>query len=264
MKYFDIAKKVAFVTGGNRGLGRAMAEGLAEAGVNLFMIATNERSLEKACADIHAQYGVECDWQKADITDEKAIVAAADKCVQKFGRIDILLNNAGTDRVNIEPEDNTLEQWKKVIDINVNGMFIVAKAVGKQMIKQKEGKVINIASISGTVLNTVVNSGSYDVSKLAVVGLTRVLAIQWAKHNIGVNAIAPGHFMTDPNREACEQIPGLLETIASGVPLKRWGDPDELKGLVIYLASPASSYMQGSIVVIDGGLSISVNNGQNS
>ena len=132
------------------------------------------------------------------------------------------------------------------------------------MIKKQEGKIINIASISGTVLNTAVHAGSYDVSKLAVVALTRSLAVEWAKHNIGVNAIAPGHFMTDPNREACEQIPGLLETIATGVPLKRWGNPEELKGLVIYLASSASSYMQGSTVVIDGGLSITVNNGEDS
>ena len=256
LKCFDLTGKVALITGGNRGLGRAMAEGLAESGSNLFLIATNEASLKKASEDIHKEYCVDCQWAVADITDEPSIVRAVDQCIAYYGKIDILLNNAGTDRVPESPEEASLDRWRRVIDINVNGAFIVAKTVGKHMIQAGGGKIINMASVCGYILNTVVRAGSYDVSKHAVVAMTRALAVEWQRYNIQVNAIAPGYFMTEPNRQACNDIPELEEQIASGVLMKRWGEPEELKGLAVMLASSASSYMTGSIVFCDGGVTI--------
>ncbi len=256
LKCFDLTGKVALITGGNRGLGRAMAEGFAESGSNLFLIATNEASLKKASEDIHKKYGVDCQWAVADITDEPGVVRAVDQCIAHYAKVDILLNNAGTDRVPESPEEASLDRWRRVIDINVNGAFIVAKIVGKHMIQAGGGKIINMASVCGYILNTVVRAGSYDVSKHAVVAMTRALAVEWQRYNIQVNAIAPGYFMTEPNRQACNDIPGLEEQIASGVLMKRWGEPEELKGLAVMLASSASSYMTGSVVFCDGGVTI--------
>ncbi len=257
LKCFDLTGKVAVVTGGNRGLGRSMAEGLAESGADLFLIATNASSLEKAAAEISKTYGVRCEWAAADITDETQVEKAVGHCMDVFGKIDILINNAGTDRVPQSPEEADLAKWRRVIEINVTGPFIVAQAVGKRMIAGGHGgKIVNIASICGYILNTIVKAGSYDVSKHGVVALTRALAVEWARYGITVNAIAPGYFMTDPNRQACDAIPGLEEKIASGILLKRWGDPDELKGLAVFLSSSAASYIDGSIVFCDGGVTI--------
>lgn len=256
LKCFDLSGKIALVTGGNRGLGRAMAEGFAESGANLFLIATNEASLKRASEEIESQYNVECGWAVADITDEAQVVLAVEKCIKKYGRIDILLNNAATDRVPQAPENADISLWRRVMDINVNGVFIVAKTVGKHMIAAGGGKIINMASICGYILNTIVRAGSYDVSKHAIVAMTRALAVEWQKYGIQVNAIAPGYFMTEPNRQACKDIPDLEEQIAAGVLMKRWGEPEELKGVAVLLASSASSYMTGSIVFCDGGVTI--------
>lgn len=257
LKCFDLTGKNAVVTGGNRGLGRSMAEGLAESGANIFLIATNAASLEKAAADIAAKYGVECDWAVADITNEDQVNAAVDKCIARFGHIDILLNNAGTDRVPQHPEEAELSKWRRVIEINVNGAFIVAQAVGKHMIQMGNGgKIINLSSICGYTINPMTCAGSYDVSKHGVVALTRALAVEWAKYNIQINAIAPGYFMTEPNRQACDEIPGLEESVNRTVPLGRWANPDELKGLAVFLSSDASSYLEGCIITIDGGVTI--------
>ena len=244
------------ITGGNRGLGRAFAEGLAESGATIFLVARNEKTLAETSEYLKMTYKISCDWAVADITDEGEVQNAVKNCMKKFGRIDILINNAATDRVNVPPETTTLRQWREVIDTNLTGAFIVAKTVGKEMIKQKSGKIINIVSICGYIINTTVHAGSYDVSKHAVIALTRALAVEWAKYNINVNAIAPGYFMTDPNREACSTIPGLYDSIANLCPLKRWGEPKELAGAVVFLSSCASDFMQGSVLIIDGGTTI--------
>lgn len=256
LKCFDLTGKTALVTGGNRGLGRAMAEGLAESGADLFLIATNPASLKLAAGEISREFGVKCGWASADITDEAQVIRAVDQCVEQYGRIDVLLNNAGTDRVPEPPEEASVDGWRRVIDINLNGAFIVAKTVGRHMIRSGGGKIINLSSVCGYILNPLVKAGSYDVSKHGVVAMTRALAVEWARYGITVNAIAPGYFMTEPNRRACDDIPGLEEQIASGVLLKRWGNPDELKGLAVFLASSASDYMDGSVVFLDGGVTI--------
>lgn len=253
---FDITGKVALITGGNRGLGRAFAEGLAESGANVYLVARNEKTLAETSEYLKKTHNILSEWAVADITNEVEVENAVVQCTKKFGRIDILVNNAATDRVNVPPEDTTLQQWRQVVDINLTGAYIVAKTVGNEMIKQKSGKIINIVSICGYIINTTVHAGSYDVSKHAVIALTRALAVEWAKYNINVNAIAPGYFMTDPNREACNTIPGLYDSIANLCPLKRWGEPKELAGAVVFLSSRASDFMQGSVMMIDGGTTI--------
>jgi NAD(P)-dependent dehydrogenase (short-subunit alcohol dehydrogenase family) len=256
LKCFDLTGKTAIVTGGNRGLGRAMAEGLAESGADIFLIATNASSLKEAAESIGMKYGIKCNWAVADITEEEQVIIAVNQCMQSFGKVDILLNNAATDRVPESPEEASLEKWRRVIDINVNGPFIVAKTVGKHMISARQGKIINMASVCGYILNTIVKAGSYDVSKHAIVAMTRALAVEWSRYNIQVNAIAPGYFMTEPNRQACDDVPGLEENIAAGVLMKRWGKPEELKGIAVLLASSASDYMTGSVLFCDGGVTI--------
>ena len=159
----------------------------------------------------------------------------------------------GPVRVNIVPELMDIEKWKFVIDVNVTGSYICAKIAGRQMIKQMKGKIINISSISGYIINKGVHGGSYDVSKQAIVGMTRALAIEWAKYNINVNAIAPGYFLTTPNKTFFEADPAFYQKALEMIPLGRIGDPSELAGTVIFLASRASDYMTGSVIVVDGG-----------
>ncbi len=256
LKCFDLSGQIALVTGGNRGLGREMAEALAESGANLFLIATNTISLERAARQIEMVYGVKCGWASADITQEQSVDSAVDTCIKQFGRIDILLNNAAVDRVPEAPEQVDLEKWRRVIDVNVNGAFIVSKSVSRYMIAAGGGRIINMSSVCGYILNTIVKAGSYDVSKHAIVGMTRALAVEWQKYGITVNAIAPGYFMTTPNRNACDTIPGLEEQIADGILMKRWGKPEEIRGLAVFLSSSAASYMTGTVVFCDGGVTI--------
>jgi gluconate 5-dehydrogenase len=249
---FDLTGKIAIVTGASKGLGFVFAKALAKAGASLFLIARNEEQL-KTNAQVIIAYGVPCDWAVADITQESEVAAAFSKCIDIYGRIDIFVNNAACGRNNIPPEQTSLDDWNFVIDTNLTGSFICAREAGRQMIRQKGGKIINLASMSGLIINKGVHGGSYEISKHGVIGLTRALAVEWARHNINVNALAPGYFMTQLNRDFFDDNPEVLDQFIELTPAGRIGEPDELEGAIVFLASKASDFMYGSVLVIDGG-----------
>jgi len=255
LKIFDLTGEVAIVTGAAKGLGRVFAKALAQAGANIYLMGHGEEGMRVTAEEVTG-LGARCAWRYAEITRECEVEACIKDCIEQFGKVDILVNNAATSRINIPPEKTTLEQWNKVLDINITGSFICAQAAGKEMIKRRKGKIINLASISGIIINKGVHGGSYDVSKQAVVGLTRALAAEWAQYNINVNAIAPGYFLTDPNKRFFDENPKFYDTVLSMIPAQRIGDPEELSGAVVFLASRASNYMNGSVLVIDGGYTI--------
>jgi len=175
------------------------------------------------------------------------------RTLERFGHIDILVNNAATERQNFPPEETSLENWSFVINTNVNGPFLCAREVGKVMISQKRGKIINLASMSGMIINKYFHGGSYDVSKSAVAALTKALAVEWAKYNVNVIAVAPGYYGTTPNQKWFEANPEIHRQVIDMIPLQRLGKIEELAALVAVLASDVSNYMTGSTVVIDGG-----------
>ena len=198
-------------------------------------------------------YGVDCLWACADVGDESQVEKAVQAAVAHYGKIDILVNNAAAGCLAKPIEENTVEEWDQMVHTNLVGAFIVAKAVGKQMIRQRSGKIINIASIAGTVFNRVNWPGAYETSKEGIKTLTRCLDANWNRYNINVNAIEPGYFMTDVNARFYAAHPELQETIGQHIPCGRDGDPDELGPLCVLLASDGASYMHGSIVRVDGG-----------
>ncbi len=249
---FDLTGKTAFITGGSQGLGKGFAKAFAQSGANLFLVARSEDKLIKACEEMKS-YGVECALAIADITDEDAIKNAVDACVARFGKIDALINNAAAGSSPVLLEDYPVPEWRKVMDTNITGMFIVAKQVGIQMIKQQSGKMVIVTSIAGKVFHPFNIPGAYETSKEALNALIRALAHDWAKHNINVNGIAPGYFLSEINQEFCEANPTAEKALSELTAMGRWGNPDEIGPLGVFLCSDAASYMQGSIVTMDGG-----------
>jgi NAD(P)-dependent dehydrogenase (short-subunit alcohol dehydrogenase family) len=243
---FELKTKTAIVTGAGRGLGQAMAIGLAKAGATV--VAADLLDVSITVDDItrlgHDSLGV-----KLDVTKPADIKKMVQQTVKKFGRIDILVNNAGIIR-RTPAESMTENDWDEVIEVNLKGEFRCAQEVGKQMIKQQTGRIINIASVAGLFGSA--GTASYSASKAGIILLTKTLALEWAKYNINVNAICPGLFvtkMTDPYLK--DQ--SFRQMIKTRVPLARPGMPEELVGTVIYLSSRASEYMTGHALVIDGG-----------
>ena len=248
---FDLSGRVAIVTGGSVGLGRQMAEGLAEMGANLVLCARKKERCLQAAEELKS-LGVEVLALGCDVKDPASIEAVADATVKQFGRIDILVNNAGTSW-GAPMEAMTLEQWNKVIETNLTGTFLFSQAVGKVMIAQRRGKIINIASVAGLRGSPPSFSAiGYSASKGGVIIFTKDLACKWGMHNIQVNAIAPGWFPTDMSGKIIERNRELL---LAGIPAGRFGGPDDLKGACVYLASDASNFMNGNILVVDGGQS---------
>ncbi|WP_342430833.1 SDR family oxidoreductase [Neobacillus sp. FSL H8-0543] len=247
---FDLTGKVAIVTGGGRGLGQQIAEGFAEAGANVVVCS---RKLD-ACVEVSEglkKLGVDSLALKCDVTNPDDVSNVVKQTLEKFGRIDILVNNSGATWGALV-EEMPLEAWKKVVDVNVTGTFIMTQAVGKVMLEQKYGKIINIASVAG--LNgsnpKYMNAIGYNASKGAVVTFTKDLAVKWGPSGIYVNAIAPGFFPTKMSKGLLEQ--GGSE-ILEGTPLRKFGSDSDLKGVALFLAAPASDFVTGDIVVVDGG-----------
>jgi gluconate 5-dehydrogenase len=176
--------------------------------------------------------------------------------LREHGHFDILVNNVGNRTVDIPTEDLSYEDWKSMIDLNLTHCFLCSKIIGREMIRRKRGKIINTASISGMIVNPGVFGRAYETAKAGVIALTKSLAADWAPYNINVNAIAPGFFLTDINRDWFERKPELAEAVNAKIPMGRCGDPKEIGALAVYLASDASSYMTGSILIIDGGLTL--------
>lgn len=248
---FDLTGKVAMVTGASKGLGKAMATGLAKAGADLALCARNLGDLGKAAAET-GKWGSRVDVFPLDVRDQESIRRASDSILAKFGRIDILVNNAG---INVRKAVLELseEEWDSVLDTNLKGYFLVAKAVVPSMIRQGRGKVINISSIFGAVgMN---HQAAYAASKGGIVQLTKVMAIEWAKSGIQVNAIGPTYFET-PLVAALRNDPARFRFINERTPMGRWGQPEELEGTVIFLASRASDFITGQTIYVDGGWTI--------
>lgn len=243
---FDLTGKVAVVTGASRGLGKAMALGLAKAGSNV--VATDILDISETVDEIKKLQG-EAVGIKADISKKVDVEAMVQQTIERFGGVDILVNNAGILRM-APAETMKEEDWDKVIAVNLKGQFLCAREVGRQMIKQKSGKIINMASVAGKFAFN--QSTAYNASKAGVILMTKTLAVEWGKYNIRVNAICPGAFATAMTEDFLRDE-GFLEMIKTRVPLARYGEPEELTGTVIYLASKASDYMTGHALVIDGG-----------
>ncbi|HEX3035996.1 MAG TPA: SDR family oxidoreductase [Thermodesulfobacteriota bacterium] len=255
MQLFDLTGKVAIVTGGYTGIGRQMAEGLAEAGANLVICARNLDACIKTAEEIKKDTGVETLALRCDVSSESDVENMVKDTLKKFNRINILVNNSGIATGGL-PEETKLEDWEGILKVNLTGMFLCSRETGKVMIKAKRGKIINIASIMGFVSTELVSAPAYVTSKGAALTLTRELAVRWIRHNINVNAIAPGWFpsnMTDPVLSADEM--GLGEGLLKSIPARRFGNDDDLKGMTVLLASPASDYIVGQTFLVDGGAS---------
>lgn len=249
---FDLSGKTAIVTGGSRGIGKEMAEGLAEAGANLMLCARRVEWLDETVSAFKAN-NVNVLGKVCDVTDPQSITAVVDETVRYFGSVDILINNAGTSWGEM-PEDMPLEKWQQVLDVNLTGCFLFAQAVGREMLKVERGSIINIASIAG--LTSSANGpfyAGYVASKAGLIGLTRELAASWGRKGIRVNAIAPGFFHS---RLADAVIDIYERSIQENNVIPRVGEAGELKGVAVFLASEASSYITGQTIVVDGGMTV--------
>ena len=252
-KFFDLTGKVALVTGGNGGLGLAMAKGLAHAGASIVVAARNERKTAQALSEIRA-LGAQAEGVAVDVTQEALIKNMVSHTVDTLSRVDILVNNAGT-TVRKEPQDLTSEEWDQVLNVNLRSAFLASKEVYPHMKAQGGGKIISI----GSMFSLFGGGGSgapYSSSKGGVVQLSKSLAVAWAKDNIQSNAILPGWFITELTAAIPETQPDRYDLISRRIPTGRWGEPEELQGAVVFLASAASNYVTGAVLTVDGGYSV--------
>ncbi|MBN7815482.1 SDR family NAD(P)-dependent oxidoreductase [Algoriphagus pacificus] len=249
IKLFDLTGKSAIITGGSKGLGQAMAAGLASAGANVMLVSRNLDEGKKAADEIASAYGVKAISFEADVVNEDQTIAMAKAANDAFGGIDILINSAG---INIRGaiDELTLDDFQKVMDINVTGTWLCCRAVTPYMKAAKSGSIINLSSTLGVV--GLANRTPYTSSKGAVVQMTRALGLEFAPFNINVNAICPGPFLTEMNLPIADTEEGK-KFVVGATALGRWGELKEIQGAAIFLASDASNYMVGSLVTVDGG-----------
>jgi NAD(P)-dependent dehydrogenase (short-subunit alcohol dehydrogenase family) len=246
---FNLSGRVAIITGGSIGLGRQMAEGLAEMGANVVLCARKKERCQKAAEELR-QLGVKTLALGCDVKNPDHVQAVADATISQFGQIDILINNAGTSW-GAPVEEMRLEHWNKVIETNLTGTFLFSQAVGKVMVPQRHGKIINIASVAGLRgAPPEFQAIGYHASKGGVIAFTHDLACKWGIHNIQVNAIAPGWFPTNMSKVVIERN---KDTFLSKIPLRRFGNEHDLKGAAVFLSSGASDYVTGHVLVVDGG-----------
>ncbi|MCL2060727.1 MAG: 2-dehydro-3-deoxy-D-gluconate 5-dehydrogenase KduD [Oscillospiraceae bacterium] len=244
---FNLNGKVALVTGARRGLGLGIATGLAQAGADVFGVGTGDMAPCKAAVEAA---GRRFDSIKADLTSQEPLDKIVEACIGRFGRIDILVNNAGIIR-RADSIEFTEQDWDDVMNVNLKSIFFLSQRVAKLMMeKGSGGKIINIASMLS--YQGGIRVPSYTASKSGLVGITRILANEWAKHNINVNAIAPGYMVTD-NTEALRNDPVRSAEILVRIPAGRWGEPGDLAGAAVFLASGASDYIHGFTLAVDGG-----------
>ena len=251
LAYFDLTGKVAIISGGGTGIGRGIAEGLAEAGASIVIAARRLEKCEEACKEIEEGTGVKTLSHRCDITKVDEIEALVNDVIGTFGQIDILVNNSGiggSERPVLKTSD---EDWDSVLDTNLKGVFLLSRAAVSRMVEQgKGGKIINVASIGGIIGWP--NMAPYCASKGGCIQLTKVMALEWARYDIQVNAVLPGYFETPLNTEFFASEAGQ-RMITSNIPMRRLAQIEEIKGVAILLASQASSFMTGSAVVVDGG-----------
>jgi NAD(P)-dependent dehydrogenase (short-subunit alcohol dehydrogenase family) len=244
---FDITGKVAIVTGGYSGIGRGIAEGLAEAGADIVICARNFEKCQEAAAEI-ARMGVKTLAVKCDVSNSAEVDEVVRATMEKFGKIDILVNNAGITGAAKWMLDITDEEWRHTNAVNLDGMFYFCRAAGKEMIKQKKGKIINVTS--GASFKGMKAASDYNSSKAGALLLTRTIAMELIRYNINVNLIAPGFFATNLNKELLDRVGGDAKKL---IPAGRMGTKEDVKGLAIYLASAASDFLVGAAIILDGG-----------
>ncbi|EWS82072.1 3-oxoacyl-ACP reductase [Brachybacterium phenoliresistens] len=249
---FDLTGRTALVTGGAKGLGLAMARALAEHGADIVLADIDDAVGEKAAAELAESAGVRTGYRHVDVTSPDAVDAVVADVVAEFGGIHILLNNAGM-VIHQNLEDVTAENWRKVMALNLDGVFHVLQAVGRHMLERGSGSIINTGSMSGIIANVPQAQASYNASKAAVHNLTRSAALEWAGRGVRVNAIAPGYMKTELTREFFEAGGPQIDQWMLMTPMSRPGEPHELGGAAVYLASDASSFVTGSVLSIDGG-----------
>jgi 2-deoxy-D-gluconate 3-dehydrogenase len=247
MDLFNLNGKTALVTGGNGGIGLGLAQALAAAGAKVAIAGRDEKKNAAAAAELDAIA------IKADLKDEKACRAAVDQAAQKLGRLDILVNNAGVN-VRKTPQEYTIEEWKLVLDTNLTSAFVASQAAYLHMRRAGAGKIINIGSMMSIFGASFV--APYGASKGGIVQLTRALACAWARENIQVNAVLPGWIDTNLTRRAREEVKGLHERVVARTPAGRWGEPEDMGGIAVFLASRASDFVTGTAIPVDGGYSV--------
>ncbi len=250
---FSLKGKVAVITGGGQGLGLAFCRAFAEAGADVVVAEINGETGPKAVEEVES-IGRKAVYVETDVTNKTSVESMVEKAISELGAVDILMNNAGIVHWGAS-EHESEEDWRRVVNVNLNGVFLCAQAVGKHMIERQKGSIVNIASMSAHIVNRPQCQASYNATKAAVIQLTKSLATEWAQHNIRVNSMSPGYMGTDMAKPFFDD-PTYGGDWIPNIPMKRPGEPEELGGLAVFLASDASSYMTGSDVVIDGGFSL--------
>ena len=252
---FRLDGKRLFITGGSRGLGREMALAIAEAGADVVLVGRDAASLARTATDVrnigHRAHTIQADAGIPEQCERACRDALA------FGPIDILINNIGGRRINVPVEEQSLEVWQQMMDLNLTSTFLCTKQIGGAMLARGEGRrVINIASVSGLIANRGIAGRHYETAKAAVIQFTRATAADWAPRGVTVNAILPGGFMTEPNQRWARESPHVIEAFKQQIPMGEFGRPEDLGPLAVYLASDASRYMTGAALVIDGGYTL--------
>jgi gluconate 5-dehydrogenase len=258
LKLFDLTGKVALVTGGGRGLGFFAAEALAEAGADVVICGRNVAQLESAAEQLNETTGQKCLAIACDVTDEGQVLAMVETIKERFGRCDILLNNAGV--ADMKPTEHvSLKEWQEMMAINLDGAFLCSREIGKLMIEQKSGSIINFSSENGQV-GFSTGMAAYATSKIGVIGLTRSLAVEWGEHNIRVNALLPGNMEEGMMEAMKDKNSPMYQTAAAPllklIPMTSFGSADDIKGAVAFLASDAGRYVSGAKLILDGGFTI--------
>lgn len=246
---FSLSNNVAIVTGAGRGIGKSIALGFAEAGVNVIAISRTSSEIEQTCEAVQA-FGVKGLPLTCDVGNALEVEETVKRALAEFGQIDILVNNAGISPFVVPIEDIREDGWNKVIHTNLNSMFFFTQQVGRQMIERRKGKVINMTSIGGVV--GLPGQAAYCVSKAGIIMLTKMFALEWGKYNINVNALGPGMVETRLN-EQLRQDKNIVQEVLKKIPLNRFAAADEMVGAALFLASELSSYMTGQTIFIDGG-----------
>ena len=252
MTIFDLQKRVAFITGGNGGIGLGMAKGLAGAGATVVIAGRNKTKAQSALSELQA-LGGQAEFIELDVLKQASCHAAIKQAAERFGRLDILVNNAGTS-VRKQPQDFTADDWHLVMNTNLTSAFFCSQAAYPHMVKAGSGKIINIGSMMSVFASAYATP--YATSKGGIVQLARSMAVAWAKDNIQVNTILPGWIDTDLTRKAREEVPGLHDRVLARTPAQRWGAPGDFAGIAVFLAAPASDFITGAAIPIDGGYSV--------
>jgi gluconate 5-dehydrogenase len=255
LDFFRLDGKRVLITGGSRGFGRAIALAVADAGADVVLVARDPDALARTAEDIRER-GRQARIYPADVGDPAICEEMCERVLAEGAPIDVLVNNVGGRNVDAPIEKTDLATWRRLIDLNLTHCFICTKMIGGPMLARGEGRIINIASISGMIANRGIGGRHYETAKAALIHFTRAMAADWAPRGVTVNAICPGLFMTEPNQEWAKKNPAVIEAFLRNIPMGRAGEPQEVGPLAVFLASPASSYVTGAAFVIDGGYTL--------